>query len=72
VVTVKVAAAFLLGVFAAVVVWRGGVSASWAVGGVAAAAAVGATALLQYLRLRPGLCWYVVVAAAVVAGTWAG
>ncbi|UCH78342.1 MAG: PTS system mannose/fructose/sorbose family transporter subunit IID [Candidatus Coatesbacteria bacterium] len=70
VVTVKVAAAFLLGIFAAVVVWRGGVSASWVVGGVAAAAAVGATAFLQYLRLRPGLCWYFVVAAAVVVGAW--
>jgi len=69
VVTVKVVASALLGGFAAVVVWRAGVSASWAVGGVAALTAAVATFFMQSLRARPGLCWYVVMAAAVIAGT---
>jgi mannose/fructose/N-acetylgalactosamine-specific phosphotransferase system component IID len=66
-VAVKVVASFLLGAFAVVVVWRPAEA-----GGLVVAATVAAgiivSVLVQSLRVKPGLCWYMVAAAAVTVG----
>lgn len=67
-VAVKVAASFLLGAFTVAVVWRaaqtgGGFGTAAAVGG-----AVAASVVVQSLGVRPGLCWYLVAAAAITVG----
>jgi PTS system mannose-specific IID component len=66
---VKIAASFLLGAFTVAVIWR---VAHTGLGGYGAAAAVGiavfASVIVQSLGIRPGLCWYIVAAAATVAG----
>jgi mannose/fructose/N-acetylgalactosamine-specific phosphotransferase system component IID len=66
---VKVAASFLLGAFTVAVVW-GAVQTGF--GGLGAAAAVGggvlASVVVQSFGVKPGLCWYLVAAAATAAG----
>jgi PTS system mannose-specific IID component len=64
---VKVAAAFTLGLFTVAVLWRAGHGGTFGLtGGLAAAAAVALSFVLQSVGIRSGLCWYVV--AAVAAG----
>jgi PTS system mannose-specific IID component len=67
---VKVAAAFTLGLVAATLVWRAGHGAAFGLtGGLAVAAAVALSLVLQSIGVRSGLCWYVVAAVAVTLGT---
>jgi PTS system mannose-specific IID component len=67
-VAVKVAASFLLGAFTVTVVWR----AAQTGGGLGTAAAVVgavlASVVVQSLGIKPGLCWYLVAAAAITVG----
>ncbi len=68
-VSVKVVASFLLGAFTVAVMWR---AVQTGFGGFGAAAAVGgavlASVVVQSLGVKPGLCWYLVAAAATVVG----
>jgi len=69
VVVVKVVGAALLGIFAAALAWRAAANASRP--GVAVALAGGAAACsfaLTSLGVKPGLCWYAIVAAAAAVG----
>lgn len=69
VVGVKIAAAFLLGVFATAVVWRGAAGIpSPLPGGVMTAAGAAAAFGLMSVGVKPGMTWLVVMGAAVVIG----
>jgi PTS system mannose-specific IID component len=66
---VKVAASFLLGLFTVAVIWRAPHVGTWGLeGALAVAAAVFASFVIQRLGVRPGVCWYLVTAAAVAIG----
>jgi mannose/fructose/N-acetylgalactosamine-specific phosphotransferase system component IID len=63
----KIAAAFLLGVFTVVAAWRAAAADSFgAAGGLAVTGAAALSFALQSFKVRPGVCWYVVSALAVV------
>jgi PTS system mannose-specific IID component len=60
---VKVAAAFLLGAFTVVMVWRAAEAPSLgAAGGLAVVGAALLSFVLQGIGVRPGVCWYLVSA----------
>lgn len=63
---VKVAAAFLLGTFTVVTVWRAAETDSFgAAGGLAVVGATFLSFVLQSIGIRPGVCWYLVGALAI-------
>jgi PTS system mannose-specific IID component len=68
-VLVKVAGSFLLGAFAALVMWRASEFGFGPFGAPAAVAlAVVLSVILQDLGLRPGICWYLIAGAAMAFG----
>jgi PTS system mannose-specific IID component len=71
VVIVKAVGALVLGVFTVALVIRGGAAApSPLAGGLAVVSAAGASLALFGLRVKPGQCWFIVMAAAGAAGVF--
>jgi mannose/fructose/N-acetylgalactosamine-specific phosphotransferase system component IID len=69
----KVTAAFLLGAFTVVMIWRATEASSFgAVGGLAVVGAAILSFTLQSIGVRPGVCWYVVGALGVGIVFFAG
>lgn len=66
---VKFGASFLLGLFTVAVIWRSSRVGTWGMeGALVVTAAVFVSFVVQSLGVRPGICWYLVAAAAVALG----
>lgn len=69
----KIVAAFLLGAFTVIMIWRAtDVSSFGAAGGLAVVGAVILSFILQSIGVRPGVCWYLVGAVGVGLAFFAG